>query len=93
MTVVGRVKFVKMFLAGKYVMENVLVLEGLSHSVNIGLRFLQQNYATIDLTPRTVTLEMGGAKIDLVSRTNASGNKKATNTISTIGPRAKLDLV
>ena len=96
MTVVGRVKFVKMFLASEYVVENVLILEGLSHSVNIGLRFLQQNYATIHLTPRTVTLEMGGAKIDLVSRTHASGNKsmkKASNTRRASGPRAKSDVV
>ena len=40
MTVVGRVKFVKLFLAGEYVVENVLVLEGLSH-------------AKIDLVSRT----------------------------------------
>ena len=58
MTVGGQVKSVKMFLAGEYVVENVLVLEGLSHSVNIGLRFLQQNYATIHLSPRAVTLSI-----------------------------------
>ncbi len=96
MTVVGRVKFVKLFLAGEYVVENVLVLEGLSHSVNIGLKFLHENYATIKLSPGAVTLEMGGAKIDLVSRTQASSRKsmkKASNTRRTSGPRAESDVV
>ena len=96
MTVVGRVKFVKMFLAGEYVVENVLVLEGLSHSVNIGLKFLQSNYATIKLSPRAVILEMGGVKLDLVSRTQASNRKfmkKASNTRRTSGPRAESDVV
>ena len=63
-------------------------MEGLSHSVNIGLRFLQQNYATIYLPSRTVTLKMGGAKIDLVSRTHASENKsmkKALHLARTVG--------
>jgi len=96
MTVVGRVKVVKMFLAGEYVVENVLVLEGLSHSVNIGLKFLQSNYATIKLSPRTLTLELGAAKLDLVSRTQASNRKsmkKASNTRRTSGPRAESDVV
>jgi len=43
-----------------------------------------------------VTLEMGGAKIDLVSRTHASSRKsmkKASNTIRASGPRAESDVV
>jgi hypothetical protein len=62
----------------------------------IGLKFLQDNYATIKLSPRTVTLEMGGAKLDLVSRTQASNRKsmkKASNTRRTSGPRAESDVV
>ncbi len=42
MTVVGRVKDVRMVLNKEYIVHSVLVLEGLSHPVNIGLKFLQQ---------------------------------------------------
>ena len=59
MTVVRRVKDVRMVLKEEYIVHSVLVLEGLSHPVNIGLKFLQQNYATISLTPESVTLQLG----------------------------------
>ena len=47
-------------------------------------------------SPGAVTLEMGGAKIDLVSRTQASSRKsmkKASNTRRTSSPRAESDVV
>ena len=68
MTVVGRVKDVRMVLMEEYIVHSVLVLEGLSHPVNIGLKFLQQNYATICLTPESVTLQLGQTKMNLVKK-------------------------
>ena len=68
MTVVGRVKDVRMVLKEEYIVHSVLVLEGLSHPVNIGLKFLQQNYATIFLTPESVTLQLGQTKMNLVKK-------------------------
>ncbi len=56
MTVVGRVKDVRIVLMDEYIVHSVLVLEGLSHPVNIGLKFLQEHYATICLTPESVII-------------------------------------
>ena len=52
----------------EYLVESILVLEGLSHPVNIGLRFLQKHYAVMYLTPERVTLEMGQVQVDLVKK-------------------------
>ncbi len=68
MTVVGQVKNVRMFLLNEYLVESILVLEGLSHPVNIGLKFLQKNYAIMYLSPEKVTLEMGQVQVDLVKK-------------------------
>jgi len=58
-----------------------IVLEGLSHPVNIGLKFLQEHYATICLTPESVTLQLSQTKMNLVKR-NYVGK-----------PREKLDFI
>ncbi len=83
MTVVGRVKDVRIVLMDEYIVHSVLVLEGLSHPVNIGLEFLQQHYATICLTPESVTLQLGDTdtKMNLVKKNSVRK------------PRQELDLI
>ena len=95
MTVVGQVKNVKMFLLNEYLVESILVLEGLSHPVNIGLKFLQKNYAVIYLTPEKVTLEMGQVQVELVQKGSCSAQGVVSTRIKrrATGPGPRVDSV
>ena len=58
--------------------EGVPVLEGLSHPLNVGLIFLQQQSAIISMTPEAVVLKFGGSnskRIKLVARTSGAGTR------------------
>jgi len=59
--------------------RGVPVLEGLSHPLNVGLVFLQQQSAVISMTPEAVSLQFGGNKskpIKLVARTSGAGTRE-----------------
>ncbi len=63
MAVMERVKNVRIVLKEEYIVHSVLVLEGLSHPVNIGLQFLYQHYATIFSPRRRKYVERASLKV------------------------------